>query len=121
MKSITLSVVLGLFFVSAAHAAPKFSAFADGDDLHITVLKDCNTITAQLEVAPTCKEGRPFKNLAPFCSAELIVSATELACPHHEPLVPATVTLSLKKSKVAHEAQILEISYLGESVEVDLR
>jgi hypothetical protein len=121
MKSVTLSVVLGLFFVSAAHAAPKFSAFADGDNLHVTVLKDCNTITAQLEVAPNCKEGRPSKNLALFCSAELVVFATELACPQYEPLVPETVTLSLKKFKVAHEAQTLEISYLGESIKVELK
>ncbi len=49
MKTLFLFAVF--LFSTGAHAvAPKFSAFADSDNLHVTVLYNCNHVMGSLEV-----------------------------------------------------------------------
>jgi hypothetical protein len=114
------NLVFVFAFALAAHGAdgPHFSAFSVGDELHVTVLGDsCNEYSGHLEVAPSCKEGRPNKNRVRICTVDLHVTMTEMPCRNHT-LVPRTMTLSLDQAGVAKEAVIMNLSYNGNGVEI---
>ncbi len=119
MKSFFLFV--GILISTRAQAeTPKFSAFADGDDLHVTILYDCNHISGSLNVSGICRDDRLTKNFVDTCEAVLRVSGTEMVCPPGK-LNPKTFTLSLNEEKVAKEARSLVLKYQGQTIEVQLK
>ncbi|MES2769317.1 MAG: hypothetical protein V4596_09230 [Bdellovibrionota bacterium] len=119
MKSFFLFVAI-LISTGAQAKTPKFSAFADGDDLHVTILYDCNHITGSLSVSGICRDDRLTKNFVETCEAVLRVSGTEMACPAVKH-TPKTFTLSLAEEKVAKEAKSLVLKYQGQTIEVQLK
>ncbi len=118
MKLFSMLVVMVASSLGFASEAPRFSAFAAGDELYVTVLADsCNTLSGQLVVADFCKEDRLEKNLAPMCSAEVLIRSTLMGC-NDKRKVARVVTMSLKAQNVAHEAEILKLTYDGQEIEV---
>jgi hypothetical protein len=67
-------------------------------------------------VSEQCKEDRVIRNLALVCDLELGVITTEMYC--GDAVIPHTFTFDLKNSNVAHEAQLIELSYLGQKIEI---
>jgi hypothetical protein len=108
------------FSALASNDTPTFSAFSAGDRLFVTILADtCNAVGASLEVSGLCRSDRMTKNFATVCDASLLVMSTERACPDQN-LEAKVVTLNLKNSKVAREARVLNLTYLGQEIEVKL-
>lgn len=95
------------------------SAFANDGILYVTVLGDCNTMSGELEVAPTCLQDRvtrSLRNLSPVCSAKLHIRATEIACGNMKEA--HVIKVDLKEAKVAQEAQFLMLTLQGFSNQV---
>lgn len=111
-----------LFLTTASFAGDphNFSAFSVGDTLYVTLLGDgCNSYGGSLEVDPLCRSDRMTKNFSPTCQAGLQVMATELACLGGRSK-PVVLEISLNKSKIAPEAQELELTYGDSQVTVQL-
>ena len=111
-------LLLGISFLFVGQClAAEFSAFVKNRQLHITVMADtCNYHGGQLVVHPWCREDRPTKNLAPFCSMEFYVISTEMAC--EDDKAPTVISLDLDEGNVASEARVLSVLYQGETVVV---
>ena len=118
MKTIILLTTL---LLTLSSQAKTFSAFADGDNLYVTMLLDgCNGHALDLDVDGLCKDDRLTKNYATHCGATMIVTSTQMFC---EPMFtkPVTFQLSLSKSNIAAEAKELTLrNYTGEEVTIDL-
>src|SRR5262245_29372119 len=115
-----LALLFGLTFASMAQAgeAPRFSAFASGNDLFVTILGDsCNSFGGSLEVAAFCKEGRSTTNYVTQCTADLVVRSTKMAC-FDKKKAPKVLEMSLRE--VAAEAQTLVLKYDDQEIEIKL-
>ena len=114
----TLIVSLTLLLSNFAFAA-NFSAFADGDKLHVTILTDtCNAYGVELVPNSLCHQDRLTRNYAVNCDAGLRVISTMMYC--GEETKAQVFTLSLDQSKVAKEAKTLNIEYGQDVIEVEL-
>jgi hypothetical protein len=118
MKILTL---LATLLITASINAASFSAFADGDNLYVTMLlDDCNSHGLALDVDGLCRNDRLTKNYATSCGADLIVRSTKMYCGKSS-LEPVTFTLSLKKSNIASEAEELTLrNFNGDEVTIEL-
>lgn len=96
------------------------SAFVNGDTLYATVLWDCNALNASLEVEPLCHEDRWTKNFVVTCAAKLNLISTMMACTSNVK-VPHIFSISLKESKVAREAQKLNLNINGQIIDIRLK
>ncbi len=118
MKLLLMITMMSISVLASAEKAPLFSAFANGDDLYVTILADsCNNIGADLIVADSCKDDRLTRNFASVCFAELEVSSTKMAC-HDLKSIPKVLVLSLKDSNVAKEAELLKLVYQNQTIDV---
>ncbi len=120
MKSSILAFIF-IFSLSgyAKEEVPRFSAFSDGKNLHITVMGDhCNSYNLILDVDPICKDDRMIRNFALECSASFTYLATEMYCGPET--TPRTMSISLKKANIAKEAKELTLSDGFSSIKVKL-
>ncbi len=109
-------LLLILLFIPSLSFAADFSAYVEDRQLYITINGDaCNYFEGSLNVSPSCKADRLTKNLAGFCRASINILATEMACDEFKPV---TVQIDLDKNNVAPEAELLELTYRGETIEV---
>jgi hypothetical protein len=100
---------------------PQFSAFVNGSTLYVTVLGDsCNRHFGNLKVDGLCQAGRMTQNYAETCDAEVSVSTTRMFC-NDQKRVPRVVEINLAESHITHEAKVLNLTYQGKTIEVNLQ
>ena len=118
MKLLTFLMTI---LLTASINAATFSAFADGDNLYVTVLLDsCNSHGLGLDVDGICRSDRMTANYATECGASLSIRSTKMAC-FDMTLEAQTFKISLKESKVAPEAEVLTLRrYNGEQISIDI-
>lgn len=120
MKKLLLSLLVVMSVSAFSSDVPRFSAFSDGESLHITVMADtCNAIGADLVVDSDCQESRMIENYALSCAASLRVIQTQLMCGDQN-LKPKVISIKLSESNVAREAKSLELNYQGSKVTIAL-
>lgn len=117
-------VTLALSSSLAVNAKPKGgsdigSAFVNGRTLYVTVLGDCNSMHANLEVEPLCNDKRLTKNFAVKCSAQLSITATELFCAGIKKA--HVIEIDLNETDLAREAQLLNLGVMGRTLQVRLK
>ncbi len=109
MKTLILSLLVVSSFSLFSSEVPRFSAFSDGTNLHITVMGDtCNRVSGFLDVSSRCKASRVIENYALSCTAELRMMATELAC-SDDKLIPQVFSINITKADIAREAKSLTL------------
>ncbi|WP_413290991.1 hypothetical protein [Bdellovibrio sp. HCB337] len=126
MKKVILTMALFMGFNASAGTGdvgsaegPRFSAFVANNVLYATILGDtCNHYIAELKVSPMCLAGRLTKNYAEVCEATLQVGGTELYC--GTDTKPRVLQIDLKNAEITSEAKVLELEYLGRTIEVQL-
>jgi hypothetical protein len=118
MKSAFLFTIL--FSMTSLAGGPTFSAFSFQNWLYVTILGDtCNHYEPLLKVDEFCREDRSIKTNVPVCSAEFYVISTKIGCGDNK-VVPRIVGLELTGYNVAHEANLLILTYQGETIQVGL-
>lgn len=102
--------------INAAH----FGAFADGDDLYVTMLLDnCNAHQAQVVVNRSCRADRMTKEYTRVCKAELVVISTAMYC-EDSAEEAVTFKLSLDDSNVTGEAKQMILRWNKELITIDI-
>jgi len=120
MKVLILNLLMITSIYAAHETRPQFSAFSDGENIHITFLGDkCNYYHAELNVEPLCQKNRLTRNFAVKCSAELNIAGTELYC--GDDLEPRVTTLKIKDTDIAPEAQTLTLKQGSEVINIVLK
>lgn len=107
--------------VSARAELPLFSAFVADNDLHVTIMEDCNSVIgARLEVDALCRGDRLTQNYASECAATLVYSKTRKFCPAVPPK-PRVLTIKLNDSNIAQEAELLRLTHQSQEIEVRIK
>lgn len=112
-----------LLFISGLQnaMAGSFSAFGQNGQLYITILGDsCNGYGGGLKVDPLCDKNRGMENYASMCSAELSVISTTAFCGNLND-TPKVLIIDIESSTIAPEAEVLNLRYAGEEVQVKLK
>jgi hypothetical protein len=100
--------------------APSFSAFAESDNLYVTLQGDCNRIQASLNVEDFCKADRMARNACFEGDADLVLTSTVMACPEIVYL-PQVVRISLRNNNVTPELEVLNLKLGNETVRVRVK
>lgn len=98
---------------------PTFSAFTHAGSLYVTILGDCNAVSGKLVVDNFCKADRLTKNFALECDVTLRVMQNQMACDPSS-VEAKVVSFDLDRSNVAHEAQLLNLEYNGNTIKVEI-